>query len=216
MKTIIVASNGVAVLSSILCASHLYRTRWRIRASRLPVAALVICGVTILLSGVQFVMPEVLAALRRDPEALSNGEWWRLVTPLFVQPGGWIQLIVNIAFLFTFLPVAECVYRSGLWLIYFASGIVGQVVNYAWSPHGGGSSTAAFGAMGSILVCVLLSGRDAPLPYRVFAIMGLVASIVMSFAQDGHGPGMLAGAIAGTIISVLSERSRTRRYRQSR
>jgi hypothetical protein len=65
----------------------LYRfTRGKTRP--VPVITLVIIGSTALVTGLQFIFPEVLTALRRNREGLQAGEGWRMVTPLFVHAYG--------------------------------------------------------------------------------------------------------------------------------
>src|SRR5688500_10205499 len=60
------------------CTVQLYRFSRNGKYS-LPVATILIIGVTALITGLQFVFPEVLADFRRNREALLAGEWWRMV-----------------------------------------------------------------------------------------------------------------------------------------
>src|ERR1041384_1283909 len=81
--------------ATVSCASFLYRfARERTKPS-VPVTAIILIGVTALITGLQFVFPEVLSAFRRNREALLAGEWWRMVTPLFVQAAGKPHAFVN-------------------------------------------------------------------------------------------------------------------------
>jgi membrane associated rhomboid family serine protease len=102
--------------------------------------------------------------------------------------------------LFSFLPIAECIYGRKIAVIYFASGIIGQAVNYVWAPYGGGASTAAFGIMGSLLACVLLDSATSPKVHRLVALLGLCAATAMFITRDGHGPGLLTGALLGAVM----------------
>jgi len=62
----------VVLIASLGCALHLYRfSRGKTRPA--PVVTLVIIGSTALVTGLQFVFPEVLTALRRNREALLAG-----------------------------------------------------------------------------------------------------------------------------------------------
>src|SRR5699024_8070513 len=45
---------------------------------------------------VQLLHPVSLDQFGRDPAALAAGQWWRMVTPLFVQDGGLLGLIFNL------------------------------------------------------------------------------------------------------------------------
>ncbi|HEX7515684.1 MAG TPA: hypothetical protein VF345_00200 [Chthoniobacterales bacterium] len=71
----------VVAIGALGCALQLYRFS-RGKTRPVPVITLVIIGSTALVTGLQFVFPEVLTALRRNREALLTGEWWRMVTPL--------------------------------------------------------------------------------------------------------------------------------------
>ena len=167
----------------------------------------VIIGLTVLVTTLQYLVAGVLPAFQRDLDALVAGEWWRLVSPLFVQPHGWGQCLFNGLFLIVFVPLSERLYGAGVWLIYFGSGIVGQLANYSWRPEGGGASTAAFGAMGSLLLWVLWQRRSMPIQYQVFASLGIGGAVVMSLIHDGHGPGLLAGALIASILIARSKGS---------
>jgi membrane associated rhomboid family serine protease len=201
----VAASNGITVTTSLVCCvAYLYKHHWQhVPARRLVVSSLII-AVTVLMFGLQLAYPDVLQVLRRDLAGLKAGEWWRLITPLFVQPGGVFQFLFNMMFLVVFLPMAERLYGARVWFLYFVPGVVGQVVNYAWNPEGGGSSTAAFGVMGSLLMFVLWQRKSAPKQYRIFAALGVCGAVVMCFTRDGHGPGLLTGAALAALICSLS------------
>lgn len=203
----VAVSNGVTITASLVCCcAYLYKYRWRHLRARPLVATAVIIALTCLTFALQLAYPEVLPALQRDLEGLKAGEWWRLITPLFVQPQGVFQLVFNLMFIVVLLPMAERLYGAMLWLLYLVPGVVGQVVNHIWSPDGGGgSSTAVFGVMGSVLVYVLWHRKSAPKQYPIFAILGLLGALVMIFTRDGHGPGLLTGAALAALICWLSE-----------
>ena len=209
MNVLIAAANGVTIVSSMVCMSYLYQHEWRRAKDRRSLGSAVIAGTTILITALQFIWPEVLAALRRDATALAAGEWWRLVTPLFVQPYGLYQCLFNGVFLFVFLPICERLYGRGVWAIYFFSGIVGQIVNYQWSPEGGGASTAAFGLMGALLVFLVRRRNEIPRGYLLLPVLGLSGATTMCFIHDGHGPGLLAGALLASVLKLPKRRDRS-------
>lgn len=202
MNVLIAAANGVTIVSSMVCMSYLYKHWWRQAGQRRLVGSAVIAGATVIVTALQFVWPEFLPALRRDAAGLAAGEWWRLVTPLFVQTYGIMQCLFNGVFLAVFLPICERLYGRGVWAIYFFSGIVGQIVNHRWSPEGGGSSTAAFGLMGALLVYLLRRRSDVPRGYLFLPVLGLGGAITMCFIRDGHGPGLLAGALLASVLKL--------------
>jgi rhomboid protease GluP len=202
MKFLIAAANGTTIIASMVCMSYLYRNHWRGSARTRLVGTVVIIGVTLLVTTLQYFFAGVVPAFQRDLHALIAGEWWRLISPLFVQPSGWGQCLFNGIFLIVFVPLSERLYGAGIWLIYFGSGIVGQLANYAWRPEGGGSSTAAFGTMGSLLLWIVWHRRMIPIPYCVIALIGIGGAVGLCLIRDGHGPGFLAGVVlASTLVS---------------
>jgi rhomboid protease GluP len=202
MKILTAVANGVTITSSMICMSYLYRFWWRRAGSKPLVASVAIGGTTLIVTALQFVWPAVLPAMRRDAAALAAGEWWRVVTPLFVQPYGVIQCLFNGLFLSVFLPICERLFGRGVWAVYFFSGIVGQIVNYRWSPQGGGASTAAFGLMGALLVYLFRRRGEIPAGYMILPALGLCGAVTMCFIRDGHGPALLAGASVASVLSL--------------
>jgi membrane associated rhomboid family serine protease len=184
----------------MVCMGHLYRYRRRDLDPRLPILSIVIIATTALITGLQFVFPEILSMFRRDVTGLRAGEWWRVVTPLFVQPSGVFQCVFNGMFMLAFLPLAEKLYGKRLLALYFIPGVLGQAVNYAWLPDGGGSSTAIFGVMGGLLVYVCRQRKRLPPQYFPIAVAGLCAAGLLSFLRDGHGPALLLGALVATML----------------
>ena len=197
---VLMVATGVTVTSSMTCMAHLYRYRRKDFGSQPIVLSIVIIGTTALVTGLQFVFPEVLPALRRSPDALSAGEWWRIVTPLFVQPSGWLQCVFNGIFMLAFLPLAEKLYGKGLLALYFIPGLAVQPILHSWLPDGGGSSPAIFGVMGGLLVYVCRQRKKLPPQYFPLAIAGLCAAVALIFIRDGHGLGLVSGALVATFL----------------
>ena len=197
MKLVTGLSNGLAITMSMVCMSYLYQRYWRAGSRRRLVATVAILGLTVAMFGVQLAHPESLAMLRRDWGALKDGEWWRAVTPLLVQPYGWWQFFFNLMFLVVFLPIAGRLYGAWVWAMFWVPGLVGQAANYAWMREGGGTSTAAFGLMGALLAYVLTRRAEGPKQSPYLALLGLVGALVMGGNRDGHGAGMLTGAVLG-------------------
>lgn len=202
MNYIVGIANSATITCAMVCMSYLYRSRARDTSQRSLLLSASIIGVTFLITGLQFVFPEILSLFRRDLAALRAGEWWRMVTPLFVQPYGWIQCVFNGAFLLVFLPLAEMLFGYRTLALYFVPGVAGQAVNYVWRPDGGGSSTAIFGVMGALLIYVCRRRNEMPRQYFIFALLGLCGAVAMSFVRDGHGPALLVGALSAVTLRM--------------
>jgi rhomboid protease GluP len=207
LPLIVGLSNGLTIGTSLTCASYLYRFHWR-RASAPPrlVATTAIVAATCLMFVLQLARPETVTWLQRDIESLKAGEWWRLLTPLFVQPFGWSQFFFNLVFLAALLPLVERFYGSWVWAVFFVTGLAGQLANYAWLREGGGSSTAAFGLMGAQMAYLLWQRARMAKQYVWLAVLGICGATVMSLIRDGHGPGFVTGVMMGALIIRLSRR----------
>jgi|SRR5215510_4292697 len=160
---------------------------------RIPVATLTLLAITGLTTGLQFVFPEMLTALRRNPEALRADEWWRVISPLFVHAEGWPQILFNFTAIAIVGTIVERIYGSRLWLLfYFAGGLTGEIAGYAWKPHGAGASVGGAGLLGAMAAWLL--SRKAPLQPRIGGGILLAGALTLTAFRDLHGPPILLGA----------------------
>ncbi|HJU02126.1 MAG TPA: rhomboid family intramembrane serine protease, partial [Actinomycetes bacterium] len=146
------------------------RARWAgARAGRFPAVTAVVFAVTAANSVLGLAVPAVLDALERTPDGL-HGQWWRLVTALFVQDGGVLGTVSNLAFLALLGVLAERLAGPWWWLAaYFGAGLAGELAGYAWQPTGAGNSVAVCGLAG-LLVMALLAGTRLP-PLAPMAVL---------------------------------------------
>ena len=80
-----------------------------------PIATTSVLAVTVVVTVLQFPFPAVRLALWRDPDALAAGQWWRLVTALFVQNDLWWQVVIVLALIAGIGAFAERVFGPGRW-----------------------------------------------------------------------------------------------------
>lgn len=166
---------------------------------RLQVATLSILLVTGVLTGLQFAFPQVLAALMRTPAAITNHEWWRFVTPLFVHDEGWKQIAFNFPALLIIGTLTERLFGSRQVLfLYFASGFVGEIAGLAWNPYGAGASVAGAGLLGALAFWMLAKNRTPPAMFG--AIVILAGAAILTGIKDLHGPPILAGAALAAVM----------------
>ena len=110
---------------------------------------------------------------------LVYGEWWRIVTAMFVHVG-WIHLLGNMWCLWNLGLLAEPVMGSaGVLAVYILTGAAGNLLStlYNWTknypewmtthsltafPYGAGASGAVFGIAGALIV--LLKSHLLPVP----------------------------------------------------
>lgn len=142
----------------------------------------------------------------------TNGEWWRLVTSLFVHDG-FFELVLGVAVVLVLGDILErLVGHLTFAAVYLVSGVVAGLVSLAGDPLTvvAGASSAAFGLCG-LLLASLVRGffRPSPLtiPLRAAKMLGPLAAAFMGLSLIssseperladviGLGVGLIAAAI---------------------
>jgi len=143
---------------------------------------------------------------------LINGEWWRIVTAMFVHVGI-LHLATNMWCLWNLGLLAEPLLGSaGVLAVYILTGAAGNLlstdVNWLWPlrdtgggvffPAGAGASGAVFGIAGALIV--LLKSNRLPVPPMelkrlrksviYFAALNLVLGLSISFGTHVTGSGL--------------------------
>ncbi len=143
---------------------------------------------------------------------VHQGEWWRLVTCIFIHVGG-VHLVVNGIGLWILGRLTEELFGGARMIAIFAvAGLAGSGASYLASPVGisAGASGAIFGLLGAVFVELMLHRQR----YRQAWKGGMMGSLaVVTVAQVGvgflypvidqwaHGAGLLGGALAGLALS---------------
>ena len=147
----------------------------------------------------QFFFPVILRIFERDYTRFLAGDWWRLITPLFVQDGGIRGSIFNLVSLILVGIIAERLWGSQRWLIiFFTGGILSELIAFAWQPVGAGNSVANFSLAASLAVWCLTLNPSRPV--RIAALLALGAGVLLLLFQDIHGIAMLLGAAIALIL----------------
>ncbi|HTR01301.1 MAG TPA: rhomboid family intramembrane serine protease [Candidatus Acidoferrum sp.] len=202
MNPIWIACSAFMVVSGLVCWSYLLYERRKLPRTPFPLASVALIALLTLTTALQFVYPEWLTFMRRNPEGFRAGEVWRVITPIFVQPDGIGQCIVNACLVLVFMPYAEKLYgRSGMLTIFFAAGLGSQVFTFFWLPYGGGTSSAAFGLIGGLYGYLLRHRKQVQLPFVIIPSIGLLIAMLDTVSREGHGPGLLIGAATSLWLS---------------
>ena len=188
------------------------------RPSRWPIATMSVLAVTAVVTLLQFPFPAVRLALWRDPQALADGQVWRLVTPLLVQYDAVGTIVVVFAGVAALGVLAERVYGHGRWLLlYLGCGVVGQAFGYLWDPPDSGASVAGAGLLGAVCAWLLSPAGPRLARVRVWGVIGPLAGIALVAVGDMHGPPLLPGFALGTLLLGWDRRAATASgHRQSR
>jgi rhomboid protease GluP len=158
----------------------------------------------------QLVMGDSLTAAGANyGPAIRTGEYWRLVTSMFLH-GSVLHIAFNAYALYQLGAMFELLLGSSrLLMVYFVTGIAGSLTSaYFSSSPSVGASGAIFGLMGG-LIAFLLRRRAALTPQGKSILMQLVGwaaiNVVFGFSTPGidnsaHLGGCAAGLLLGFVL----------------
>jgi rhomboid protease GluP len=171
---------------------------------------------------------EVLLRLgARQSILILNGEWWRLVVPIFLH-GGLLHFAMNSIVLMDLGPQLEELYGSARYLfLYVAIGIFSFVVSTVWNLYTFGGYGLAIGASGSLmgligLMLAITTRRGGAMMQmmRRQLIKWVVYIFILGFVIGGidnaaHFGGLVAGYGLGKVFAdrePMNAGERTRAY----
>jgi membrane associated rhomboid family serine protease len=140
----------------------------------------------------------------------TDGEWWRLVTSLFLNCGV-IYLLVNMVALGSFGPLAERLFgQLNYLLIYLAAGVVGGLAGVAVRPDANvaGASGAIMGVIGALVAVALRGRRSYPIrilrPIRRAALIFTILVFVFGLFHRGiDNLANLGGLVTGFLLGLV-------------
>jgi rhomboid protease GluP len=146
----------------------------------------------------------------------TAGDWWRLVTALFVH-FGLIHLAFNMWALIIVGPLIERLYSSSaLMFIYVVGGIFGNLVSISWEPavNTAGASTAIFALFGAFFAALLFMGKTFPSsvarPLAKSMLIFSCGALLAGFARAGiDNAAHLGGLMGGFLIGISAVRPLT-------
>ena len=142
----------------------------------------------------------------------TDGDWWRLVTALFLH-AGLIHLAFNMWALASFGPIVERLYGSVSYaLIYSIAGVAGSLASVTSNPavNSVGASGAIFGLLGALIAAQARNHGSIPAsvlrPLRysslIFTGCALFAGLLSSEVDNAaHLAGVAAGFVLGLLLS---------------
>jgi rhomboid protease GluP len=148
---------------------------------------------------------------------IGVGEWWRLLTSMFLH-AGLLHLAFNLYFLWVIGRICEQIFGPAAYaLIYFGSGLIASLVSAAWMPMvvSVGASGALFGVFGGFLGFTVRRRGVLPPEFvksvRRNALILIGLNVVIGVAVPGidvaaHLGGLVAGLGIGYAIARLAEK----------
>ena len=178
--------------------------------------AAVFLGMAISASNIMNFSPLELVRWGGNLGALTiSGEWWRLLTNVFVH-GGIIHIAFNMWCLWNLGALAESLY--GRWTyatIYLICGVGASLASAAWHPYtpSVGASGAIFGLAGALLAAFKLGEFSVPRSALSGTLRSLgafvVYNLIFGFAIPGidnaaHIGGLITGLIVGALVALIT------------
>lgn len=145
------------------------------------------------------------------PLTVLKGEWWRLLSAMFLH-GGMTHLLMNMFSLYLVGRGAEMYFDTKSYLsIYFFSGLIGGLVSLYIHPVsvGVGASGAVFGVFGA-LAGFFLAHREKIASYSkafmkdftIIMVINLVIGLsIPSIDVSAHIGGLVIGFVGGFVLS---------------
>lgn len=137
--------------------------------------------------------------------ALSNGEYWRLITAVFIHTD-LRHLTVNSSFLLLFGVLVEPHIKGAAFaVLYLIAGVMGMLASYVLTPSPSvGASGAVLGLLGAYSVIVLK--RQVPSAVWHLLLIGVFLLFQLGVAIQSatiDGWSHLGGFMTGVILSIV-------------
>ncbi|NLG38011.1 MAG: rhomboid family intramembrane serine protease [Clostridiales bacterium] len=146
---------------------------------------------------------------------ITAGQWWRLITPVFLH-GSVSHLLFNCLALYIWGRYVEALYGRAKYAgILFMAGFSGCVLGYAFSANNSlGASGAVFGLFGAILAFRKYDKRLFNFIFGMQTLLYVGINLAMGFFQPyidilGHVGGLVGGYLAGRTLGMLIEKRMT-------
>lgn len=136
------------------------------------------------------------------------GEWWRLITPIFVHIGFMHILFNSLALYYIGINLEQIIGHWRFIVIYMISGVVGNLASFAFGASNAisaGASTSLFGLIGVYIALGYLFKDHYQLramgqQFIGLAVLNLVLDLLMSGIDIwGH----LGGLVGGVLLTMI-------------
>ena len=136
---------------------------------------------------------------------ISDGQWWRFLTPMFLH-AGFLHLLFNMFSLYLFGPELEKLAGKLRFLnIYFMAGLFGTVATFLLQEASYvhvGASGAIYGLLGAFGALVYYARNTLP-QLRQIILPIIVISIIMTFLTPNiNATAHLTGLAVGFLIGL--------------
>ncbi|MDO4680106.1 MAG: rhomboid family intramembrane serine protease [Aerococcus sp.] len=155
----------------------------------------------------------------KDVAAIARaGQYWRLVTPMFIHFGFEHLLFNSITLYFLGNQVEMIIGAKRFLALYFLSGVMGNLFSYQFSMnYSAGASTALFGLFAYFVAMDYLEPQNPYYQamgqqYKLLLVFNIVANVFMSGIDMWGHIGGIVGGLLGTVIINAHYRRNNRQY----
>lgn len=139
-------------------------------------------------------------------QLVRDGQWWRLITPIFVHIGFQHILINGITLYYLGKLIEPIVGHLRYFIIFMVSGVCGNLMSFALGNGiSAGSSTAIFGLFGAFLMIAFqYRGNDFVRSTAKTFVLFVVINLVFDIFTPGIDIyGHIGGFIGGYLVSFV-------------
>jgi membrane associated rhomboid family serine protease/Flp pilus assembly protein TadD len=178
--------------------------------------------VAMVLKGASVMQPDVDQLLRWGANfgpLTIGGQWWRLLTAMFVHIGI-VHMALNMWALWNLGTLAEYLYGAKTFLaLYLLSGLAASLASLAHNPlvTTAGASGAIFGVAGALISTLYLAKLPTPRSALRTSLISLIVfagySLAYGFVKGGidngaHIGGLVSGLLLGAVLTMDFGRAR--------
>ena len=153
------------------------------------------------------------------PAALSGFEIWRFISSIFLH-GSLTHLLFNLFALALFGSILEKFIGSKKFLlVFFASGILANIISVNFYEASLGASGAVYGILGCLVIIkplMMVWAFGFPMPMFIAGILWVTGAVLGIFMPSNighiaHLSGIIAGFLLGVIFKTTSQKKKFNR-----
>lgn len=137
---------------------------------------------------------------------VASGDWWRLITPMFLHIG-LMHILVNGVMIYYVGTQIESIFgHVRFLLLYLLSGVFGNLASFAFGSDqsiSAGASTALFGLFGAFIMLGMAFKHNPFIQAmaKQFAVLVVINLVMDLFAQNIDIWGHLGGFAGGILLA---------------
>ncbi len=176
----------------------------------------------VLICVVMFILQQIIPGFTEmfvlNEQSVSGFEFWRFISGIFLH-GGIGHLLYNMFALGLFGFILERLIGSKRFLlVFFASGIIANIISVQFYPSSLGASGAIMGIIGVLAVIkpmMMVWAFGLIMPMFIAAILWVIGDIIGIFIPDGVGNiAHLSGVGVGVIVGIFLRGKRVKKKKR--